>query len=139
MAVIEIDNNGPEIENTNYWTASLAKEGFLYLSIHDGVARLLVPPDYSDVLGDMTWGAKRAILTRGLWHGQDAYEIMFEGRKDEPYAAYIKMKHVDQPLTDDGLNKEFPLTVWTREGKMGEVPAWYRNAEELPCLEPYEN
>ncbi len=139
MAVIEIDNNGSDIEHTNYWTESLSKEGFLYLSIHDGVARLLVPPDYSDVLGDMTWGARRAIVTRGMWHGQEAYEIMFEGRKDEPYAAYIKIKHTDNPLSDEDQNHEFLLTVWTREGKMGEVPAWYRKAGELPCLEPYKS
>ncbi len=137
MNTIQIDNNGPDIEFTNYWNHSLAREGFLYLSIHDGVARLLVPPDYTDVLGDMTWGAKRAILTKGMWNGQEAYEIMFEGRKDEPYAVYIKIKQIDQPLSEDDQNREFPLSVWTREGKMGEIPAWYRQAKDLPCLEPY--
>lgn len=139
MAVIQIENNGTDIESTNYWNQDLAKEGFLYLSFHDGVARLLVPPDYSDVLGDMTWGAKRAILTRGMWNGRDAYELMFEGRKDEPFAAYVKLKHVDLPLSDDDQHKEFLLTVWTREGKIGEVPAWYRTAEKLPYLQPYES
>ncbi len=138
MEVIQINNNGPEIESTTFWNHSLAKEGFLYLSVHAGTARLLVPPDYSDVLGDMTWGARRAILTRGMWNGRDAYEIMFEGRKDEPYAAYVRIRHVDHPLADDDQNREFPLTVWTREGKMGEVPAWYRKGKDLPCLDPYE-
>ncbi len=139
MGVIQIENNGTEIASTNYWKDSLAKEGFLYLSFYDGVGRLLVPPDYSDVLGDMTWGAKRAILTKGLWHGQEAYEIMFEGRKDEPFAAYIKLKHIDQPMMADDQHKEFTLTVWTREGKMGDVPAWYREGSELPSLAPYQN
>lgn len=139
MDVIKIDNNGPDIEYTNYWNLSLAKEGFLYLSMHAGVARLLVPPEHTDVLADMAWGAKRAILTKGMWNGQEAYEIMFEGRKNEPYAVFIKTKQVDQPLSDDDQNKEFTLTVWTREGKQAEMPAWYRKAEELPYLEPYKN
>ncbi len=123
MADIQIENNGSDIENTNYWNSSLGKEGFIYMSVLDGVIRLLVPPDYSDVLGDMTWGAKRAILTKGKWHGQDAYEIMFEGRKDEPFVVYIKFRHVDQLLSEDQLNKDLSLVVWTREGKIGEEPA----------------
>ncbi len=138
METVKINNKGPDIESTNFWDLFLAREGFLYLSIHDGVARLLVPPDYTEVLMNMTLGC-RAILTKGIWNGYDAYEIMFEMRRHEPYAVFIRTRHVDHPLTETDLNKEFTLTIWTREGKQAEMPARYRTAEKLPFMQPYHD
>ncbi len=133
MEVIKINNNGPDIESTNFWDLFLAREGFLYLSIHEGVARLLVPPDYTEVLMNMTLGS-RATLTKGVWNGYDAYEIMFEMRRHEPYAVFIRTRHIDEPLSDDDLNKEFSLTIWTRDGKQAEMPASYQKADTLPTF-----
>ena len=59
-----IDNDGPAITRTNYWSTDLARRGTFYLSANAGAFRLLVPPQHQGTLHDMR-SAKVCVVSRG--------------------------------------------------------------------------
>jgi hypothetical protein len=138
---ITVGNRGQDIriENTNYWDTEMAHGGLLVLSWNAGAGRLLVPDCLTSAIPEMLTG-KLAVITRGAWPaGQkpDAIEIMFDDDSDAPYSIHLSVEQCSQMLPDTDIGTEFTFTIWTRDGKMGEMPSHYRRADTLPCLKPW--
>lgn len=77
--MIEIRNDGPLIESTNYWATDLAAKGMFYISWNAKTARLLVPPSQAPAIPEMET-AEYVIITRGPWAdagGRMAWELLF--------------------------------------------------------------
>ncbi len=143
--LIQIENDGAEIVNTNYWDTPHATRGFLYLSINAGAFRLLVPDAQASEIGEWMQ-AKEVIVSRGPWpqmNKHDALEILFEDNSENPYVIHLVSEQVDRmPLDSDrdrhGEPPRWRFSVWTRKGKALELPCRYRIVKHLPCLKTWE-
>jgi hypothetical protein len=138
---ITIENDGPEIISTNYWTTPHAQRGYYHLSINAGAFRLLVPD--SQLRNIEEWrSAREVIISRGPWPGagkSDALEILFEDDTDNPYAIHLVVEQVDRlPLPTDmdvpGQPHRWQFSVWTKSGKTLQLPARYRIVAKIPHL-----
>ena len=138
---ITVGNRGEDIslESTNYWDSEMAHRGNLFLSWNAGAGRLLVPDCLTSAIPEMLTGSA-AVISRGPWPaGQkaDAIEIMFEDDSDSPFCMHLSVEQCSQMLPESDIGSEFPFTIWTRNGKVGEVPGKYRRVATLPCLKPW--
>jgi hypothetical protein len=135
---ITIDNNGPDIIATNYWTSEQARAGFLFLSINAGAFRLMVPAAQEAQIAEMRT-AKEVIVSRGPWPDRgrhDALELLFEDFTASPYSIHLGTDQCDRLPVPADRHKEHTFTIWTSAGKQFECPAWYRIVKRLPCLNP---
>jgi hypothetical protein len=138
MNLITIENNGPEIVSSNYWTSEYSAKGYVYLSINASAFRLLIPDNMKI---DGTLLAKEVIVSRGTWPDQgraDALELLFEDYSDSPFCLHIGTEQVDRMPADTDRNKSFIFSVWTFAGKILEVPARYRIVKKIPYLKPWK-
>lgn len=132
--VITISNYHQLISATNYWDSSYASSGFAYLTWNAGAARLLVPDNLKKGLRDMAT-AKHVIISRGPlkpW-GRDAIEVLFEDFSDAPYSLTMCIEQADR-MPSERILKDFPLTVWTREGLTQSHRGKFRQVNQLPCM-----
>jgi hypothetical protein len=138
---ITIQNDGPEIAHTDYWTSEYAMRGAVFLSINAGCFRLLVP----DVLvpAIVEWRAARlVIVSRGPWperHRGDALEILFEDDTASPYAVHIGTEQADRlPIPADrdrpGQPPRWRFAAWTSGGKAVELPCRFRAVKRIPWM-----
>lgn len=135
--MIRIHNDGPLIVETDYWDTPHAQRGLFYVSINAGAFRLLVPLLQEASLADMRTAAY-VIVTRGVWHGRDALELLFEDGSDSPYVIHVQGAQVDRlPPTTDAGRTDLRCLVYTQTGLALELPARYRTASELPYLRPW--
>lgn len=139
--LIAIHNRGQDIdlEESNYWDTDMAYHDKLVLSWNAGAGRLLVPDGLTSAIPEMLTG-KLAVITRGAWPaGQkaDAIEIMFDDDSDSPFCLHLSVEQCSQMLPDADIGIEFPFTIWTRVGKVGEMTGQYRRAATLPYLKPW--
>jgi hypothetical protein len=138
-----IDNNGPEIAYTNYFDTKAAEAGYTYLSTNAGVFRLLIADKMIFEINDW-WKAREVIISRGPWTSEgkpDALEIMFEDYTNAP-CLHIMPEQVDRmPIDDDqdqqGTPPRWKLAVWTRHGKMLELPCRYRRTPKIPWVKAW--
>jgi hypothetical protein len=140
-SIITVGNKGQDLspEGTNYWDTEMAHLGHLFLSWNAGAGRLLVPDCLTSAIPEMLTG-KLAVISRGAWPaGQkaDAIEIMFDDDSNAPFSIHLAVEQCSQMLPDYDIGTEFPFTIWTRSGKVGEMPGQYRRADTLPCLKPW--
>lgn len=132
-------NDGGEIVRTTYWDTTQARAlGLFFLSFHRGTFRLLVPDSKVRLVEEMRTG-REAIVSSGPFLGQEGVEIMFEDGSDAPYA--IQMQERDFDCLPGRANQDRPgegarwvLAVWTRAGKVLELPCRFRVVSSLPCL-----
>ena len=148
MTFLKIENNGPELVYTNYWITEHAKKGLVYLSANAGCFRLLVPESSGISISDMQNGAQYVILSRGLWahqHGNlDALEILFEDHSDNPFAIHILRDQSDLLPTDTevdqlGQSQRWSIAVYTKNGKLLELPVRYRTVKTIPYLKEWSD
>ena len=143
--MITIQSSGQEIVSTNYWDTDYAERGFYFLSINAGAFRLLVPDDHKSAVKEWLQ-ATEVIISRGPWpemDKSDAFEILFEDNTDYPYAIQIGFDQVDRIIPDSdryshGQPPRRKLSVWTRIGKVLELPCRYRIVKSIPWLKPWE-
>lgn len=147
MTLLKIENNGPELVDTNYWITEHAEKGFVYLSANAGCFRLLVPESSGISIPDMQNGAQYVILSRGPWtqHGNlDALEILFEDHSDNPLAIHILRDQADLLPTDTeidqhGQSQRWTIAVYTKNGKQLELPVRYRTVKNIPYLKEWSD
>ncbi|MDD2162542.1 hypothetical protein N1078_18440 [Pseudomonas sp. MIL19] len=135
QGVITIANDGPLISETNYWATQYSHSGYAYLTWNSGTARLLVPENLKPALRDMST-AKHVIISRGphvISGGRDAIEILFEDFSDAPYSLMLGIEQTDR-MPSERIIKDFPLTIWTREGLKQSHRGKFRQVNRLPCL-----
>ncbi len=145
MAVPQIQNVGLEIGSTTYWTTDHARRGDFYLSLHGEAFRLLVPPSKETEVGECR-SAVEVIISRGPWPQigkSDGLEILFEDRSDSPYSILLRRDAADHLPRDTerdqpGEPPRWRLAVWTRAGKVLELPCRYRTVKRIPCLKAWE-
>jgi len=136
MMDIHIVNVGQAIKKSNYWTSELAMNGYFFLSINAGAARLMLPPSKELSILDMLNGARHVVISRGFNNGREALEIMFEDGSKSPYALYMTLETVDRMFADS--DNEFVFSVWTKAGWVADLPGHYRIVPNIPCLKPLD-
>jgi hypothetical protein len=144
--LLRIENHGPLILSSNYWSSDAAGAGKLYLSTNAGAFRLLVPAHLEPAVSEMATG-KVAVVSRGPWPEKrlaDALEILLDDGTENPWCCHLDANSVDRMPLDSDAGKEWVFTVWTRPRRKGSRPhkalervAYYRRVESLPWLKPY--
>ena len=140
---ILIENDGPEIVSTNFWSSELAEKGYAYISTNARTIRLLVPPKMEPQITDMKT-AKELIISRGPHLGlkrDDMFEFLFEDKTESPYMLIFSPGQFERlpNKADDG--GDFTATIWV-QGSDGEskcvctLPCRYRVVPRLPWLKP---
>lgn len=93
-----VENNGPELLRTDYWTTSHAQKGLCYLSGNAGVLRLLVPSAQDANLAEMKT-ATRVTIERSMLDPDRAFDIVFEDGTPSPFFLSLDFQQKDRKLT----------------------------------------
>jgi hypothetical protein len=139
MTLIQIENRGQQIVNTNYWDSPLAAEGKIFMSWNAGAARLLMPDSAKQVLREMR-SAKHVIISRGPYLGATelgVFEILFEDFSDAPFMLLMAQEASDRTPPAHEQGEGITVSVWTRGGQKLRKPGKYRVVDYLPCLKPW--
>lgn len=139
MTLIQIENRGQQIVNTNYWDSPLATDGRIFMSWNAGAARLLIPDHMEFLLRDMR-SAKHVIISRGPYLGDIAlqvFELLFEDLSDSPFYLLMALGQSDRIPPAHEQGEGFTLSVWTRTGQKICKPGKYRMVDFLPCMKPW--
>ena len=144
--MIVIENHGSLITSTNYWQSDLARAGKLFVSPNAGVIRVLVPPQYRDMI-EAARGSEYAVVSVGPWPVgeltiEKALQILWEDRTPNPYLCIVLpeacLTFPAEPLPGEA----WVISVWDekkgRPHKAVERRCHYRSVDELPCLLPWE-
>lgn len=142
---ITIANDGAAVVSSNYWTSDYARAGKLFASTNAGAVRLLLPPDYSELVREVR-GAEYAVLSRGPWPEaglNEAVEIMWEDNSDSPYALHLSKESFDLLPAEPEPGKEWIVSTWELVGdkptQCTEHRLYWRRAAKLPCMQPLQN
>jgi hypothetical protein len=133
---ININNDGQELVDTNYWQTPFAKDGLCFLSWNAYAARLLVPKASEALLTEMV-GSSFVIISSGIWMGHKALEIFFEDNSESPFSIHIMEAFTDRILPPTSHGNSFTFSVWTEAGKQLAFEGKYRVVNFLPCLEAW--
>ncbi len=145
MAILAVQNHGPLIVASNYWTLPAARAGRVLISINAGAFRLLIPASQEPMIADMLT-AKEILVTRAPWPEAgllDAFEVLFDDRTDDPFALHLSPASFDRVPEDADIAIPWLFTAWTaprrgRPHKALERACWYRRAPSIPWLRPRE-
>ena len=132
--ILEIQNDGPLLVATNYWSSEHAARGYYYLSFNAGTGRLLVPSPMEHFLPDMA-AATHAVMTTGTLRGVASIEILFDDHSGAPFAIQLDARQADRLLDDH--DRLFPLWAYTANGVAGIWRAVTRAGNLLPDLRPW--
>jgi hypothetical protein len=144
MKTLLVENNGPELVRTNFWTD--LDLGKIYVSLNARAFRVLLPRDLESALEEM-WTAREVIITRGPWpeaKTKDGVELMFEDGSPAPFALHLDARAFDRlPAAQDNGRTDLQVIVYVgdRDGKPHEalrLPAKYRRAPRIPCMQPWK-
>lgn len=140
-----IQNDGPLITATDYWQSEYARAGIVYVSINAGALRLLLPHGgtvAAELLAAATT-ARECIISRGLYRGRDAYELLYEDDTDSPYSLHITIaEQADRTLPASESGRSVAHTIWTRGFRDAptlavSLPGRFRAVMTLPHLKPW--
>lgn len=137
--ILTIQNDGPQILETNYFETSLARRGGFYLSINAGAFRLLVPAMNEAAIREFRT-AREVIISRGTWQSKEALELLFDDHTDNPYSIHIGPGQYDRlPLPQDA-GKPWEFSAWVKHGQELQQAyksvCHYRIVKALPYLKP---
>ena len=107
----QIQNDGTEIQSTDYWETPQAEEGYLYGSFSNGTLRLLVPDPVVQWIDDMQTG-HHVLMTPSVREPR-SWDILFDNGHESPFIAIIDERQLDGVPTSG----RYLLTVWTRGGQ----------------------
>ena len=139
MTALSVENHGPLITSSNYWASEYAAAGKVLISPNAGVIRCLLPPSLYGVIGELR-ACEYAIVSRGIWLGHEAIEILWEDHTETPIAWHLT---ADSCLTmpGDPGEQQWTVTCWVeRRGKPHkaiERPCHWRRVKSLPHLRPW--
>lgn len=113
-----INNNGVEIETTNFWDSELSRRGLFFLSWNAGAVRLLVPDSQKHQLDEMLTGRKVTISFGKMEDHpeKDGIDILFDDDTDNPFSLILSIEQTDRrlPRKENGITSK--LLVYIREG-----------------------
>lgn len=146
--MLKIENHGPLITATNYWSLPPKRGELCFVSVNAGAFRLLLRPEAREHIPDMQ-AAREVLISRGPWPAArlpDAIEILFEDGSTDPFALHLQIESFDRLPTDSDQGKPWTLSVWDnrtanprpRPRQVLERPCWYRRVSILPWLKPRE-
>lgn len=138
-AMFELSNNGPELDQTNYWDSPFAKDGRHFLTWNAGVARVLIPDCRMNDLPDMA-AAKEVIVSQGPWRergGQIGWELLFDDRSNAPFCLHLSQDQTDAVSAEVEHGAAFKIAIWSRNGKQLQLSARFRRVTAIPYLEPW--
>ncbi|NLC23106.1 MAG: hypothetical protein GX776_01335 [Oxalobacter sp.] len=122
---ITIDNDGREISQTSFWESGLAENGYVFVSIHEGAIRMLVPPSAEpSYLPEMKTGKK--ILIEPSEQHDGSLDFVFDDGTDAPFWVVVDTRQIDAEILP---GKDIPFSVYTRKGKQLEMKAEVRLPE----------
>jgi len=135
---LRIENDGPDIVETNYWKTEWNDRGIIALSLNARTFRILLPDSMADQVADMQTG-KEIIISKGKHRGKLAYEILFDDGTNSPYSLLLDGQQMIGPHpADDQAGREVRLSVWIRgPRRILDAPARFRIVSKLPCLRPW--
>lgn len=138
MQTITIENNGADIVRTNYWLSEWNRKGIMAASLNGGDFRLLLPDKMKSQLAEMKTG-REIIISKGIYQGRKAYEILFDDHTDNPYCLHIgDNQMISLQVADSEHGKSLMFSVWVRgPKKMIDMPARFRIVDNLPYLKPW--
>jgi hypothetical protein len=137
---IVVENEGALITSTNYWTSTYAQAGEFFFSVNAGCIRLLIPDGLSPPLGDdVLDSARYVIVTRGMFHGQDGYEVLFEDNSARPFAIHTLANQWDRLIPRSDAGRTNLLFHVYRDGHLvRKMTARFRVVSHLPYLRPWK-
>ena len=138
--MIQVVNNGQDIDYTDYFDSEIAQKGYLMASINAGCLRVLLPDQMSYVLNEIKT-ADHVVVSKGpsekFAGGGEMWEIMFEDYSETPFGLFIGGNQFAGfvPSLD---NSAWDFSVWTRQGCAFRSKAYMRKARvEIPCLQSW--
>ena len=135
-----IENDGALIRQTNYWDSPMARNGKVFLTWNAKTGRLLLPDSQLNCLGEIRT-ASSVIVTRGPWPEvgkAEALEILFEDGSNSPFCFHIGSEQTDRLPPKSEHGRDISFTVWSRSALEVSLPAKFRMAPRIPCLDPWE-
>lgn len=141
-----IINHGALIIETNFWETTAARNGALFLSIHAGEARLLVPDRYISSVEDMKKGSEYVILSQlpyGAWRESNfCTELLFEDHSRDPFSINLAPSRVSDSIAQQSDGKEtLRCSVWVNDHgspfRVFELPMRVRMVRIMPHLMPW--
>jgi hypothetical protein len=138
MQMIEVQNDGPNIVKTNYWLSEWNKKGIMACSLNAGDFRILLPDSMKNQVPEMKTG-KEIIISKGIYRGRKAYEILFDDHTSDPYCLHMgDNQMVSLQVADSEQGKSLMVSVWVRgPKKVLDMPARFRVVDNLPYLKPW--
>jgi len=119
---ITIDNDGGEISHTSFWESAMAESGYVFVSIHEGTIRMLVPPSAEkEFLPEMKTG-KRMLIEPSEQH-DGSLDFVFDDGTDSPFWVVVDTAQMDADIRP---GNNIPFHVYTRAGKQLELKAEIR-------------
>lgn len=106
-----LENDGPLLKHTTYWSHPLAAQGVLYVTGNAGAWRLLVPQSQERLLPEMRTG-RRAVIEKSIQWPKTHVDIVFDDRTSAPFCISIQPLSFDRTL----VRTKSRLLVYTRLG-----------------------
>lgn len=141
--MIEIQNHGPLILSTNYWSSEIEAAGKLLVSPNAGAIRVLLPRSQRPVINELR-AAAYAVFSCGPWPAArlpDAAEILWEDHTAAPHAWQLSPESFLLLPGEPEPGREWTIAVWewkkNRPHKALERVCHWRRVPEIPCLKPW--
>jgi len=106
---LTIENDGPAIVASDFWTTDQARAGKFFISCNEGAFRLLLPPQTLSVVEDM----RTARIVEVRREGKANFRIIFEDDSDSPFVIDCLVNSFDRIPADTDHGGQFRFTVWT--------------------------
>jgi hypothetical protein len=123
--MLKIQNDGPEIVATNFWSTSFNSIGAFYLTIGAGSARLLIPDAQRHNVPEMRRGVKYVVLnylrSPDTWNGKhEVLEILFEDKSSAPFSIRIGMNQMERiPDSETDTGRRLQFAAYCRHPNVG--------------------
>ena len=137
---IHIENDGPGIKSTNWWSLPQGQRLFL-ATVNAGCLRLLVPPGKVTLLPEMKDGVKQVVFSVCERPSSNRFvaEILFDDGSPAPFAIHLSANQLlFVPDRRDDLGR-FPFYVFVDHNgpvRVLSTEVFVRFVPTLPCLDP---
>jgi hypothetical protein len=137
--MLYVKNNGPLIEETNYWDSPLAIAGKLLLSVNAGCFRLLLPPTWEEQLPDITRNVSHVVISRSDYLQSHGFvlEILFEDGSESPYSFQLSAGQIFPMPAKSDARRRFKFAIYVNQGGtrcVYETDAYFQVVPRLPWL-----
>ena len=137
--MLYVKNNGPLIEETNYWESPPAIEGKLWLTGNAGTFRLLLPSSWEDNLPEMTRNVSHVVVSRSEYLSTlgFALEILFEDGSESPYSIHLSAGQILPMPAKSDARRRFRFAIYVNQGGtrcVYQTDAYFQVVPRLPWL-----